>query len=578
MPFLRWMEPISIMEEYDAQRGLYSDYALTLQSLIRDLLAADNFRPHSIQQRVKGRTSLARKVLSHVEYVSANDITDIVGVRIITYFADEVDAVAELVERQFKVYKKSDWRTEHDLNEFGYRSLHYVLGLNTGRSSLLEYKRFADLKFEIQIRSILDHAWAEIYHDRGYKGGLLIPPTVQRHFSELAASLGNIDRQFQGLRDEIQEHGRTLVWKTAREEGTAELIGDIMFEIRKEQFPLVFQSSPWDIVVFFNTNVSARIVGAQYASEAIAFANGKRVPGRQDSASSLVFMDAIPEETRELGVCRVRVANVRLNVFQLGPKDTPTTATIEARSRAIGERVKLADQVEVGRRRAGLAFRVCGHDGGQVPVAFTIAAGVNTSLAADLGAKDANVNFELCFREGFPGAFRTDLQEAGTGGAKVDFGTRLRARLSGLPDKVEVYATATDISGDPANRSHCKARLIMTNIVGNSAPGPGVPAKATAAARLKPSHRDVQLVCLERSGTTAWAVWEWTDGDTGRTTPEEVRFGVVIAAKAGEATLGSVLVTGELAPLSNVVLASSTDPIPRFASVGSNLEACSFRD
>ena len=101
---------------HDRRRNVYSDYALALHSLIRELLAAETFTPHSIQQRVKDRTSLARKALSIVEYASLSDITDVVGVRVITYFADEVDVVADLVERQFELHKKSDKQTELDLN------------------------------------------------------------------------------------------------------------------------------------------------------------------------------------------------------------------------------------------------------------------------------------------------------------------------------------------------------------------------------------------------------------------------------------------------------------------------------
>lgn len=576
MSWWRVIEPLPILEEYDRQRGLYSDYGLTIQSLIRDLLAAEDFHPHSVQQRIKDRVSLARKILANVDYLTLSDLTDVLGIRVITYFADEVDVVAEIVKRQFKVHKESNKRSE-DPNEFGYRSLRYVVGLNAVRAGLPEYKRFSDLKCEIQIRSILDHAWAEIEHDKGYKGTFLIPPAIQKRFSELAAFLGNIDRQFQDLRDDLQEYGRTQVWKSAREEGLAEPVGDIMLEIRKEQFPQLFQSSPWDLRLFLNTNLTTRIIGEENLSDARAFVNGATFVGHQDSASSLIFREAIQEKTRELGVCSLRVANVRVNAFQLGRSDAPITATVEAQSGATGDRIKLADHVEVGRIRPGLTFRVCEH--GQIPISFSISDGINNSLAADPHAKDATVNFELCFREGFRGAFRTDLQEAGTDGAKVDFGTRLVVRFNGLPDKVEVYATATELSDNPVlSRAPCKARLIVTEINGNSASGPGIPAKAVATAILKGGHNEARLVCLERSGTTAWAVWEWVDGNPGRVTPEEVRIGVVIAAKPGAATTGIVTVTGEFAPLSNVGLASFTSPIPRFGSVRSKLEVFSFGD
>jgi len=68
---------------------------------------------------------------------------------------------------------------------------------------LKEYKRYKDLKVEIQIRSILQHAWAEIEHDLGYKGEVSIPDKYKRAFNRLSALLETADIEFDRLKSEL---------------------------------------------------------------------------------------------------------------------------------------------------------------------------------------------------------------------------------------------------------------------------------------------------------------------------------------------------------------------------------------
>ena len=98
-------------------------------------------------------------------------MTDITGVRVITYFADQVDEIAKVMEGEFNIDIKNsiDKRDILDPDRFGYLSLHYVIvSLSSARCALAEYRSFSELKAEVQVRSILQHAWAEIEHDLGY--------------------------------------------------------------------------------------------------------------------------------------------------------------------------------------------------------------------------------------------------------------------------------------------------------------------------------------------------------------------------------------------------------------------------
>ena len=165
----------SLLADYDAQVEIAVDLAPRVSSLITDLLRDSSLRAHSVSARVKTRESMARKLSErNPPYSHLDEITDVIGIRIITYFDDDVDLVASTIEANFDVDADNsvDKRSLLEPDRFGYLSVHYVATLSETRASLREWARFADRKFEIQIRSILQHAWAEIEHDLGYKSAI----------------------------------------------------------------------------------------------------------------------------------------------------------------------------------------------------------------------------------------------------------------------------------------------------------------------------------------------------------------------------------------------------------------------
>ena len=92
-----------------------------------------------------------------------------------------------------------DKRKLHEIDSFGYLSLHYIC-------SLAKYPYW----FEIQIRTVLQHAWANMSHDTGYKSGVEIPKTYMRSMSRLAGMLELIDDEFSRIRTEITDYRRRV--------------------------------------------------------------------------------------------------------------------------------------------------------------------------------------------------------------------------------------------------------------------------------------------------------------------------------------------------------------------------------
>lgn len=205
--------PASLLDQFDARTHHHHDFCLRLETLLRQLLGEQNIQVHSVTSRVKTRDSLASKIGKKGGiYRDITEITDIVGLRIVTFFADQVSEVAKLIEEQFFIDREnsSDKRDSLDTDRFGYLSVHYIVGLTEPRCLLKENKSFASAKAEIQIRSILQHAWAEIEHDIGYKSVGDVPRSVRRQFARLAGLLELADEEFVKIRSDIDSYSKAV--------------------------------------------------------------------------------------------------------------------------------------------------------------------------------------------------------------------------------------------------------------------------------------------------------------------------------------------------------------------------------
>lgn len=202
----------SIIDEFNSEKHKYDRLASKLAPLIQELLRESDIRIHQITQRVKETNSLSNKIKTKEgQYKQLCDITDIVGIRIITYLDSDVDIVSEMIRSEFEIdLGNSIDKRKHENDVFGYRSLHYVASFNNSRCKLTEFKSLKGLKFEVQIRSILQHAWTEIEHDLGYKSKISVPDNFIRAFNRLSALLETADIEFDRLKKDLKTYESTL--------------------------------------------------------------------------------------------------------------------------------------------------------------------------------------------------------------------------------------------------------------------------------------------------------------------------------------------------------------------------------
>lgn len=96
----------------------------------------------------------------------------------------------------------------------GYRSVHLICDLGKRREALPEFTDYAGLVFEVQVRTVLQHAWAEIEHDRKYKFSGVLPEDMQRRLNLVAGQLEFADRELDSLATSIDAYGKDISART----------------------------------------------------------------------------------------------------------------------------------------------------------------------------------------------------------------------------------------------------------------------------------------------------------------------------------------------------------------------------
>ncbi len=198
------------IEDYRGRVEAYRDYANAVYAILKAGLDDGAIKVHSIQSRAKDIESFGDKARRPSDedpnlprYPDPlRDITDLAGVRVITYFLSTEEQVDALITGQFDVVERTDRSAiliEED--KLGYSSIHFLVRLKRDRLALPEYRRFDGLIAEIQLRTILQHAWAEIEHDIRYKATVALPKEISRRFVTLAGLLEIGDREFQSIQD-----------------------------------------------------------------------------------------------------------------------------------------------------------------------------------------------------------------------------------------------------------------------------------------------------------------------------------------------------------------------------------------
>ena len=200
---------------YESNRKDFADaknaYIRIISSLIKRF---DVGEVTKIEGRVKDREECIKKF--HRKYQSTLEadeqpyeikdfITDLIGIRIVCLYEDQIPLVAELLQRHFRIIDVTDKisAVESTEDSFGYKGLHMDLALNDEMASLTKHRPYVDRPFEVQIRSLIQDAWSVLDHKIKYKKS--IPIDLKRRITVLSALFELADREFKEIRNATTE-------------------------------------------------------------------------------------------------------------------------------------------------------------------------------------------------------------------------------------------------------------------------------------------------------------------------------------------------------------------------------------
>jgi len=208
-------EKARFRDYYDAQSAMLHNASRSLASLLTDLLPQLGAVPISkVEARLKDREECVKKFnLKYRAALEANStpyeikdhISDLVGLRIVCLYEDDVDKIGAILKAEFEVVDVTDKisKIENTESSFGYKGLHFDLKLKNPRLELPEYRAYADLPFEVQVRTIVQDSWSVLDHKIKYKKA--IPNHLKRRINTLAALFELADREFRQIRDSTAE-------------------------------------------------------------------------------------------------------------------------------------------------------------------------------------------------------------------------------------------------------------------------------------------------------------------------------------------------------------------------------------
>jgi len=207
-----------LREWYVSAQPTYEKLARISSSIIENLIQKEGIPFLSVSCRAKSLQSLLEKQRRKKYRDPKNEITDFAGVRVITYIESDIQRVSAIVRKSLHVdeARSVDKTRQLDIDQLGYRSEHFICGLGDNRTNLPEFDLFRNFFFELQVRTVLQHAWAEIEHDRNYKFSIELPQALKRRLFLIAGVLEVADRDFNSLSADIDAYADKVLKETRR--------------------------------------------------------------------------------------------------------------------------------------------------------------------------------------------------------------------------------------------------------------------------------------------------------------------------------------------------------------------------
>jgi len=202
------MKKEEISKFYSDNEKRYRYFSQEVESLLKNLFSNNSIEYDHMEKRVKDIDRVIDKIYRKNYSDPFTEMTDIIGHRIVVHDKNDVQIIRELISEEFNITDVVDKATELDSDKFGYSDLHLIVKLHDNRINLTENIEYKDLQAEIQIRTILQHAWDKLSREIEYNSNIESPFFLRRKIARLSALMEIADDEFINIKkskDEIKK-------------------------------------------------------------------------------------------------------------------------------------------------------------------------------------------------------------------------------------------------------------------------------------------------------------------------------------------------------------------------------------
>ncbi|MFD2602404.1 GTP pyrophosphokinase [Flavobacterium suzhouense] len=205
------MNKEEVQKDYLKNKHDHLKLAENLKHALEGFLVDNEISFHTVSFRIKEFESYQEKIERKGYDDPIEQIEDFCGLRIVCFYPTDLQRIAQVIAQEFDVIESIDKTGNFEPDRFGYRSHHYIVKIKEDWAKAPNYRNLENLKAEIQVRTILMHAWADIEHKLAYKKKEDIPIAFRRKLYQLSALLEIADGQFQDLKNEKEDFRKSLI-------------------------------------------------------------------------------------------------------------------------------------------------------------------------------------------------------------------------------------------------------------------------------------------------------------------------------------------------------------------------------
>ena len=200
------MDTLELIKQYEENLHIFEDLKRAGEAYLGKNLNKKGFK-YELHSRIKKFDSFSQKALRKKMSNPFKEMVDIVGLRVICLFRSDVNKAKEVIRETFEIIKEDDKVTKIPIDVFNYAETHFDVRLHNlpDDKLVLDEKRsfeiLSRMVFEIQVRTVCQHAWSSISHNLFHKNKSPVPKNIEKDFYAINGMFYMADTHFEMIKD-----------------------------------------------------------------------------------------------------------------------------------------------------------------------------------------------------------------------------------------------------------------------------------------------------------------------------------------------------------------------------------------